>query len=457
MRWWPWKRQKVEKRASGSGFTSEIIAARESYLSGRRGLAELTGAVQGCVALWEHALAASVRHYPLLPRASMALLGRSVAQRGEFVGLIRDDRLVPAVDWDLSTRDGEPRAYRLSLPEVGGGTTTTALVAEVLHVRIGADPSAPWTGVSPLRRASLSAELLHAIESSLGEVFSQGPLGSQIVVPMPEADGASLEGLGRSFRGQRGKVVLRESVHVSAAGGPAPSTDWRPASLSPDLSRSMTAETWQAARDSICHAFGVLPGLLNPSTTGPMVREAQRHLATWVLQPIAMLIAEEATAKLGTPVTIDPNAAASGIRCRRKGEGVCWRDRSPRQRQRQAGRARSRRGGQGAQLGCLARRRGTRAAAVTRLDRPLINDRARLTDDDPRRAAALRLCQSALDAWLGLPGDASQAEHDAARARLREALGLLGAVTGRSAAAPSPYSGRRLGMAASSLAGVMHR
>jgi len=35
-------------------------------------------------------------------------------------------------------------------------------------------------------------------------------------------------------------------------------------------------------------------------------------------------------------------------------------------------------------------------------DRPLIRDRARLTDDDPRRAAAIQLCQKALDAWLGL-------------------------------------------------------
>jgi len=305
LKWWPWRREKVEKRSSGSGYTAELIGARAAYLEGRRGLAELSGTVAGAVALWEGAFAsADVTGTDLLTRRVRTLMARSLALRGEFVALIGDDGLVPASDWDLSTRGGRPRAYRLSLPETGGGTTTTALAAEVLHVVVGSDPGAPWHGSSPLRRASLSAELLHAVESSLCEVFAQGPLGSQIV-PMPEADGASLEGLGRSFRGQRGKVVLRESVHVSAAGGAAPSTDWRPSSLSPDLSRSMTAETHQAARDSICHAYGVLPALLNPSTTGPMVREAQRHLATWCLQPIAELVAEEATAKLGSPVTID--------------------------------------------------------------------------------------------------------------------------------------------------------
>jgi hypothetical protein len=52
-------------------------------------------------------------------------------------------------------------------------------------------------------------------------------------------------------------------------------------------------------------AFGVLPALMNPSTTGPMVREAQRHLAAWTLEPVAHLVAEEATRKLGTEVRTD--------------------------------------------------------------------------------------------------------------------------------------------------------
>ena len=37
--WWPFKRAKVEKRSSMSGFTAELMAARESYISGRRGIA----------------------------------------------------------------------------------------------------------------------------------------------------------------------------------------------------------------------------------------------------------------------------------------------------------------------------------------------------------------------------------------------------------------------------------
>ena len=37
----------------------------------------------------------------------------------------------------------------------------------------------------------------------------------------------------------------------------------------------------------------------------PMVREAQRHLAQWALMPIAAMIGQEASEKLGQPVTLD--------------------------------------------------------------------------------------------------------------------------------------------------------
>ena len=305
MRFWPFKRDKTEKRAAASGFTAEIMSARESYIAGRRGIGELTATIQSCVSLWENGLAmADVEGTTLLDRRSMAILGRSLALRGEALFLIRETGLVPCSDWDLRTRDGRPSAYRVSVSEAGGGRTETALAAEVLHVRIGSDPAAPWYGSAPLKRASLTAGMLHAIESALAEVFEYGPLGSSIV-PFPETPETDLETLGRGFRGRRGRVLLRESVNVQAAGGPAPVQDWRPQSVTPDLEKAMTAESLEAARNAICGVFGVLPALFAGNAQGPLVREAQRHLAQWQLQPIAALLAEEASEKLATPVSID--------------------------------------------------------------------------------------------------------------------------------------------------------
>lgn len=303
--WWPFKKDKIEKRSSASGFTAEIIAARESYISGRRGVAELTATAQGCISLWEGALAlADVQGTDMLDRRSLALTARSVALRGEALFKITETGLVPCSDWDLRTKGGKPVAYRVGISEAGGGTSETLLAGEVLHLRIGVDPAAPWLGTAPLRRATLTAGLLQAVESALGEVYENAPIGSQIV-PYPESADTDMTTMGRSFRGQRGRVLLRESVNVQAAGGPAPNVDWRPSDVTPDLQKAMTAQTLGAARDSIAYAFGVLPALFASNATGPLVREAQRHLAQWTLQPVAMLLAEEASEKLGSEVMID--------------------------------------------------------------------------------------------------------------------------------------------------------
>jgi hypothetical protein len=298
------KRQEVEKRSAMSGFTAELMAARESYISGRRGVAELTAVAQSCISLWENGFAiADVDGTDLLDRRTMAMMARSLALRGEAVFLIRE-RLIPCADWDLRTRNGEPSAYRLSISEAGGGVQTTALAGEVLHTRIGVDPAAPWAGQAPLRRAALTAGLLQTLESALSEVFEFTPLGSQIV-PYPESPEVDLESIGRGFRGRRGRVLLRESVNIVAAGGPAPQADWKPQGVTPDIRDSMSYETLESARNSVCGAFGVLAALFDRAAQGPLVREAQRHLAQWTLQPIAELIAEEASAKLGTPITLD--------------------------------------------------------------------------------------------------------------------------------------------------------
>jgi len=302
---WPFKsKEKIETRATAQGFTAELMAARGSYLAGSRGLGELTATVQSCVSLWEHGFSmAAVKGTDYLTPHALALAARSLALRGEAVFLI-DDHLIPASDWDLTTRGGVPRAYRLSISEAGGGTTQTALASEVLHIRIGCDASTPWTGQAPLRRANLTASMLHELETALTETFAHAPIGSQ-VLPFPESPQLDLEKLGQDFRAKHGRVLLRESVNVLSAGGPTPNTDWKPVDLSPDLSKSMALEILEASRSSILSTFGVLPALFSSSTTGPLVREAQRHLAQWVLQPIANAVAQETSEKFATPVSID--------------------------------------------------------------------------------------------------------------------------------------------------------
>lgn len=298
------KAEPIETRAVAMGYTADLIAARAEWLSGRSCTAELTATVQSCVSLWESGFTlADVTGTDLLDRRSLAMLARSLALRGEAVFLIRD-RLMPVVDWDMKTRDGEPTAYRVSVSEVGGGRSQTVLAAEVLHVRIGSSPVTPWAGTSPLHRASLSAELLQQVEGALRDVWRDAPIGSQII-PLPDSSAEDMAGLRRSFRGARGQSLVVEGVAQATAAGMNPQLEKKVEGLTPDLQRAMPAETLEAARGAILMAYGVLPALVNPATTGPLVREAQRHLAQLVLQPIALLVADEATAKLGQTVKLD--------------------------------------------------------------------------------------------------------------------------------------------------------
>ncbi|WP_300532554.1 hypothetical protein [uncultured Mameliella sp.] len=302
---WFKRKPETETRSSGTGYTAQMMAARSDYIAGTSGLAELTSTVQSCVSLWENGLSvADVEGTDLLTKRALALAGRALALRGEAVFVIEETGLLPCSDWEMTTRFSKPTAYRVGIPDAGGGTTRTVLAAEVLHFRCGADLNMPYLGQSPLRRSGLTAGLLHNVETALSEVYKDAPIGSSVVL-FPESPETDMGAIARAFRGYRGKVQVRESVNVTAAGGPSPQTDWKPQSVSPDIQGAMPKEALDAARGGVLMAFGVLPGLAAPATTGPLVREAQRHLAQWALQPLAEGMAEECADKLGTAVKLD--------------------------------------------------------------------------------------------------------------------------------------------------------
>ena len=105
--------------------------------------------------------------------------------------------------------------------------------------------------------------------------------------------------------GRRCNVMIRESTQVSAAGGVTPQADWKPQEVTPDLAKVLPREMLVESRNSIMNVFGVLPLMFDKSAQGPAVREGQRRLAGWTLQPIAAQISEEATNKLGSDVVTD--------------------------------------------------------------------------------------------------------------------------------------------------------
>jgi phage portal protein BeeE len=293
-----------ETRASGTGYTAAIMAARASYITGGSDIAELTSAAQTCVSLWEGVLSgADVSGTDLLDRPLMGIVARSLALRGEFVGVI-DDTITPASDWEVATRNGRPVAYKVSIPEAGGGRTETRLAGEVLHIRIGSDPVAPWTGTAPLRRAALSANLLHELEEALRDTFRDAPIGSQ-VLPLPDGSPEDMENMRSAIRGRQGQTLVIEGVAQATAAGMNPQLGQRRDDLTPDLKRADAAAILTSARGSVAECFGVPAAYFNLASTGPAFREIERHLVTYTLLPIAKTIEGEATTKLGGAVSVD--------------------------------------------------------------------------------------------------------------------------------------------------------
>lgn len=121
----------------------------------------------------------------------------------------------------------------------------------------------------------------------------------------PVATAGAVAGWAVTEGGSIGDSTAFTTAEAALSPGPAPTQDWKSHSTTPDLSGVAPAASLDAARGAVCGVYGVLPSLLDSATTGPLVREAQRHLAQWGLAPVAAIMAQEASEKLGGGVTID--------------------------------------------------------------------------------------------------------------------------------------------------------
>jgi hypothetical protein len=105
--------------------------------------------------------------------------------------------------------------------------------------------------------------------------------------------------------GQEGTSDAAAAMAQAVGAGMHPQLGKSPDQLSPDLQRTLADRMLTDAKGAILSAYGILPAMFAQNAQGPLVREAQRHLAQWILQLGAMSMAEEATNKLGGNVLID--------------------------------------------------------------------------------------------------------------------------------------------------------
>ena len=295
-------------------YAERELASVEATVRGDSLDLEATGIAQSCVNLWEAAFrAADIRSgSPLVDRPFLSHAARSLALRGEILYAIRDDVLAPITSFDLVTRGGRPIAFRGQVVEAQASAPyETLLAGEAIHALINPRIDTPWLGQSPLRAAKISAQLVTRIEKSLFNVWS-GPVGAGIV-PHP-ADVPNLNELTRatnpSLEPRQGGTLFVRAARVLGGNQSAPIRDWEKHSLSPNIDgMGNTVQQHETISDSIRGAFGIPPGIFGRSTPGNSIREALRHLSFATLAPLARMLSDELSDKLGTSVTIDVTGA----------------------------------------------------------------------------------------------------------------------------------------------------
>ena len=311
MRWWG----RSEQRAGEGDYTEKTIARAEALASGRADAGELL-VTAACVGLWERGLSAATvepASAPLMPVRDarlLAVMGRSLALTGNFVGVIRVAdgvvALIPASAYDL-TGGASPASWVYRLDLAGPSTSHTESMPgdAVLHVRIGADARQPWRGRSPLQSSPKTTALASRIEASLTAEATL-PVGRIAVIEaVPEQVKAYGNDLVQGGIISFGLGALR--VHGQAQ---APTSRLEPARYGPEPNAVMESLR-QGVGVDISNAYGVPPVLFDPRSDGSARREAWRQFWLGTVAPVGALIQGELRDKLDGAAVVSFDALAA--------------------------------------------------------------------------------------------------------------------------------------------------
>ena len=311
---WPFKR--VEKR--DSSYTDSLVSLLVSRATGDFQDVGATWAAEVSATLYARAFAAA----KVLPKNAqtaaitpsvMGQIGRDLVRRGESLHLIdmADGRvqLRSAGPWDVR---GGPREndwkYRLDMYGPSLQESKFVPSSEVIHARYQTDSSSNWRGVSPLIGASLSADLMAALELRLGQECG-GPSG--YVMPMPQSPTSvgtddPLARLVADIRAAKGSTVFSETVAGGWGEGKsaAPARDWMPSRFGanpPEALGSLRTDAGMA----VLAACGIPTAMVMGQSDGTAMRESYRRFVMLIIEPLLETLRAELEKKLETEISFD--------------------------------------------------------------------------------------------------------------------------------------------------------
>ena len=313
----PWRRR-AERRAAALDYTSTIADAFEAAAAGTSPSAAVNAvaAAEAAAGAWARAFASAAvtpatSTTSAVTPAVLACIGRELVLRGELVFDVRTRggrlALLPAASWDVEGRGPDPSAwrYRVYLNAPSGTTVAMRPAAGVVHVVYGVDPARPWEGVSPIRRARLSAALASSLETRLSE---EAGAATGRVLPFPDlgqdADKPTgpLAMLRADLAALKGKTALVPSMSANWEGSKAaaPVQDWKAHRIGADPPAALVSLRGDAER-AILAACGLQPELAYGGGQAAALREAYRQFVHLSVAPIGRAVAAELALKLDTP------------------------------------------------------------------------------------------------------------------------------------------------------------
>ena len=183
----------------------------------------------------------------------------------------------------------------LSLGGPSRERTVRTSAVSVVHFRINAEFS--WRGRSPLQIAAATGRLGAQVEKSLA--LEQSFLPSRVA--LTDASGDEIGHYAKELAA--GGVITQGAIDPTDKSGGltrliqkiGPAPDGEEVTLRSNVQRS------------ILSAFGLSPSMFESGSDGTSQRESFRRAYTTTLNPLAMMIAQELSEKLESPVTLSLN------------------------------------------------------------------------------------------------------------------------------------------------------
>ena len=206
--------------------------------------------------------------------------------------------LRPAGSWDVR---GGPREsqwwYRLDLFGPSGNETRFVPGDSVVHFRYAVDPSRPWTGISPVQWARLTAAGLANLEAMV-TAEAGSPFGYLLPTPADvddtDDDDDPNSQLRADLAGARGRTLIVHDPALdedNAGRGPRAGAYRHIARFGANPPETVEGLRTETGRD-ILSACGLSAALFNQSADGTSRREAYRQAGVAVRAVVRLMVAE---------------------------------------------------------------------------------------------------------------------------------------------------------------------